>query len=151
MTVSWGKGWLCGGGVVGSCPDCPKVGGGGGGGSVVGRAAHCTFSPARPGKRVEDPCIYWMNPGPWYRPNDSFWSLDPPVLLLILVVVLVAAIGKGQSTNRHPRAIQYMSVSVLYIPTMGLPILLEEICGPILGLYKSLRPRYSQKRIFFAV
>ena len=56
-------------------------------------------------KRVEDPCIYWMNPGPWYLPNDSFWSLDPPVLLLILVAVLVAAIGKGQSTNRHPRAI----------------------------------------------
>ncbi len=40
--------------------------------------------------------------------------------------------------------------------TIGLPILLEEICRPILGLYKSLtdtwmltlglRPRYSQKR-----
>jgi hypothetical protein len=29
-------------------------------------------------------------------------------------------------------------VSDLYIPTIGLPILLEEICGPILGLYKSL-------------
>ncbi len=26
----------------------------------------------------------------------------------------------------------------LYISTIGLPILLEEICGPILGLYKSL-------------
>ncbi len=48
------------------------------------------------------------------------------------------------------------SVSDLYIPTIGLPILLEELCGPILGLYKSLtdtwmlklglRPRYSQKR-----
>ena len=30
------------------------------------------------------------------------------------------------------------SVSDLYIPTIGLPILLEELCGPILGLYKSL-------------
>ncbi len=46
--------------------------------------------------------------------------------------------------------------ALLYIPTMGLPFLLEEICRPILGLYKSLtdtwmlklglRPRYSQKR-----
>ncbi len=44
----------------------------------------------------------------------------------------------------------------LYIPTMGLPVLLEGICGLILGIYKSLkdtwmrklglRPRYSQKR-----
>ncbi len=44
----------------------------------------------------------------------------------------------------------------VYIPTIGLPILLEEICRPILGLNKSLtdtwmwklglRPCYSQKR-----
>ncbi len=50
----------------------------------------------------------------------------------------------------------HVSVSELYIPTMGLPILLQEIYGPILGLYKSLtdklmwklgrRPRNSQKR-----
>jgi hypothetical protein len=32
----------------------------------------------------------------------------------------------------------HASVSDLYIPTIGLPILLEEICIPILGLYKSL-------------
>ncbi len=32
----------------------------------------------------------------------------------------------------------HVSVSELYIPTMELPFLLEEICGPILGLYKSL-------------
>ncbi len=31
----------------------------------------------------------------------------------------------------------YVSVSELNIPT-GLPFLLEEICGPILGIYKSL-------------
>jgi hypothetical protein len=29
-------------------------------------------------------------------------------------------------------------MSDLYISTIGLPILLEEICRPILGLYKSL-------------
>jgi hypothetical protein len=49
-----------------------------------------------------------------------------------------------------------VSVSDFYIPTIDLPILLQEICGPILGIYKSLtdkwmwqlglRPRHSQKR-----
>jgi hypothetical protein len=29
-----------------------------------------------------------------------------------------------------------MSVSDLYIPTIDLPILLQEISGPILGIYK---------------
>jgi hypothetical protein len=33
----------------------------------------------------------------------------------------------------------HVSVSELYIPTMGLPVLLEEICRLILGIYKSLR------------
>jgi hypothetical protein len=33
----------------------------------------------------------------------------------------------------------FMSVSdLLYIPTIDLPILLQEICGPIIGIYKSL-------------
>jgi hypothetical protein len=59
---------------------------------------------------------------------------------------------RGLSPNFHIHA----SVSDLYISTICLPILLEEICRPILGLYKSLtdtwmwklgrRPRYSQKR-----
>ncbi len=59
---------------------------------------------------------------------------------------------QGLSPNFHIRA----SVRDLYIPTIGLPIPLEEICRPILGLYKSLtdtwmwklglRLRYSQKR-----
>ncbi len=50
----------------------------------------------------------------------------------------------------------HVSVREFYILTMGLHILLQEICGPILGLYKSLtdkwmwkmglRPRNSQKR-----
>ncbi len=29
----------------------------------------------------------------------------------------------------------HVSESKLYIPSMGLPFLLEEICGPILGIY----------------
>jgi hypothetical protein len=33
----------------------------------------------------------------------------------------------------------HVSVSELNIPTMGLPFLLEEICGTILGIYKSLK------------
>ncbi len=32
----------------------------------------------------------------------------------------------------------HVLVSDLYIPTMDLPILLQEICGPILGINKSL-------------
>ncbi len=32
----------------------------------------------------------------------------------------------------------HVSESDLYIPMIGLPILLQEICGPILGIYKSL-------------
>ncbi len=38
---------------------------------------------------------------------------------------------RGLSPNFHI----HVSVSELYIPTMGLPFLLEEICGPILGIY----------------
>jgi hypothetical protein len=41
---------------------------------------------------------------------------------------------RGLSPNFHIHA----SVSDLYIPKIGLPILLEEICRRILGLYKSL-------------
>ncbi len=40
----------------------------------------------------------------------------------------------GLSPNFH----SHVSVSELYIPTMGLPVLLEEICRLILGIYKSL-------------
>jgi hypothetical protein len=50
----------------------------------------------------------------------------------------------------------HVSVSDLYIPTIDQPILLQEICGLILRIYKSLtdtrvwklglRPRNSQKR-----
>jgi hypothetical protein len=41
----------------------------------------------------------------------------------------------GLSPNFHI----HVSVSESYIPTMGLPVLLEEICRLILGIYKSLR------------
>jgi hypothetical protein len=41
---------------------------------------------------------------------------------------------RGFSPNFHI----HVSVSKLYIPMMELPFLLEEICGAILGIYKSL-------------
>ncbi len=37
----------------------------------------------------------------------------------------------------------HVSVSELYIPTMGLPFLLEEICGAILGIFISLIDKSS--------
>jgi hypothetical protein len=55
-----------------------------------------------------------------------------------------------------PQAHTFMCLWANYISTLGLPFLLEEICGPILGICKSLtdtwmwklglRPRDSQKR-----
>jgi hypothetical protein len=71
----------------------------------------------------------------------------------ILIQIFPEKEYRGLSPNFHIHA----SVSDLYIPcTIGLSILLEEICKPLLGLYKSLtdtwmwklglRPRYSQKR-----
>ncbi len=58
---------------------------------------------------------------------------------------------RGHSPNFHI----HVSVSDLYISMIDLPILLLEICGPILGIYQSLtdtrmwklrlRPGNSQK------
>jgi hypothetical protein len=41
---------------------------------------------------------------------------------------------RGLSSNFHI----HVSVSDFYIPTIGLPIPLRKICGPIRGIYKSL-------------
>jgi hypothetical protein len=46
---------------------------------------------------------------------------------------------RGLSPNFHI----HVSMSELYILTMGLPFLLEEICGPILGIYKSLTDTWN--------
>jgi hypothetical protein len=43
-------------------------------------------------------------------------------------------IVRSHSPNFHT----HVSVSDFYIPTIDLPILLQEICGPILAIYKSL-------------
>ncbi len=50
---------------------------------------------------------------------------------------------RGLSPNFHIHA----SMSDLYIPTVGLPILLEEICTPILWLYKSLTDMHMNVEI----
>ncbi len=48
----------------------------------------------------------------------------------------------GLSPNSHI----HVSVSDLYIPTIGLPILCyRKICGPILGIYKSLTDTWMWK------
>jgi hypothetical protein len=41
---------------------------------------------------------------------------------------------RGHSPNFHI----HVSASDLYIPTIDLPTLPQEICGPILGIYQSL-------------
>jgi hypothetical protein len=49
---------------------------------------------------------------------------------------------RGLSPNFHI----HVSVSELYISMMGLPFLLEEICGPILGIYKVNRSQTQECR-----
>jgi hypothetical protein len=51
---------------------------------------------------------------------------------------------RGHSPNFHI----HVSVSDLYIHnTIDLPILLQEICGPILGIYKSIAHRHMNVEI----
>jgi hypothetical protein len=45
---------------------------------------------------------------------------------------------KGIARSCSPNFHIHVSVSHLYIPTIDLSILLQEICGPILGIYKLL-------------
>jgi hypothetical protein len=47
--------------------------------------------------------------------------------------------GISGPQSQFPQIHIHVSVSELYISTMGLPFLLEEIRGPILGIYKSLK------------
>ncbi len=80
------------------------------------------------------------------RVPGLFFSTGPPRLWYYMFLVTHPALQKqnteiskqifpekyrGLSPNFHIHA----SVNDLYIPTIGLPFLLEEICRPILGLY----------------
>jgi hypothetical protein len=58
MVVFLGKGYALWRGVVGPCPGCPE--GGEGGKEVV----LCPLSPVFPGKRVGNPYICCVAPGP---------------------------------------------------------------------------------------
>ncbi len=75
--------------------------------------------------------------------------------LLTCVVPLIAALQRTNTENwkqifsekelrsHSPNFHIHVSERYLYIPTIDLPILLQEICGPILGIYtrKSLTHR----------
>ena len=50
--------------------------------------------------------------------------------------------GIVRPQSRFPHSV---SVSVLFIPTIDLPILLQEICGPLLGIFKSLTDTWRWK------
>ncbi len=54
---------------------------------------------------------------------------------------------KRKLSGHGPNVHIHVSVSDLYIPTIDLPILLQEICGPILGIYKSLADTWMWKFI----
>jgi hypothetical protein len=46
--------------------------------------------------------------------------------------------GISGPQSQFPHSCVYERITV-YIPTMGLPVLLEEICRLIMGIYKSLK------------
>ncbi len=48
---------------------------------------------------------------------------------------------RGNSPNFH----SHVSVRDLFIPTIDLPIMLQEICGPILGIYKPFTEAWMWK------
>ncbi len=96
--------------------------------------------------RVASSCI-------WLRAEVVTWA---PALQRQNTEILKQIFPENEYRGLSPNFHIHTSVSDLYIPTIGLPILLEERCRPILGLYKSitdtrmlklgLKPRYSQKR-----
>jgi hypothetical protein len=49
--------------------------------------------------------------------------------------ILKQIIPEKEFRGLSPNFYIHVSVSELYIPTMGLPVLLEEICRQILGIY----------------
>jgi hypothetical protein len=83
-----------------------------------------------------------------FSPRDNLVFLVFHIILYICVGVCTAKtkcrkLEKKIFPEKEYRGLSpyfhiHVSVSELYIPTMGLPFLLEEICGPILGIYKSL-------------
>jgi hypothetical protein len=85
------------------------------------------FSKAGPFEKYKQTC------DPYLGPNQSMHALQRQNTE-ISKQIFPEKEYRGVSANFHIHA----PVSNLYIPTTGLPILLEEICRPILGLCKSL-------------
>jgi hypothetical protein len=68
---------------------------------------------------------------PLYRPLNC--------LRIILTENLKQIFPEMKLRGLSPNSYIHISVSDLYIPTVGLPILLQENrCGPIVEIYKSL-------------
>ncbi len=97
-------------------------------------------------------CNQWL----WYKGTIVTRYISAYTLQRQNAEYLKQIFPEKEYQGLSPNFYIHVSVSELYISTMGLPFLLEEICGPILGIYKSLtdtwmwklglRPRYSQKR-----
>jgi hypothetical protein len=82
----------------------------------------------------EHSCTHWLRPAT-PRPPPGIWANTlQRQNTEISKQIFPEKEYRGLSPNFHIHA----SLSDLYIPTIGLPILIEEICRPILGLYKSL-------------
>jgi hypothetical protein len=99
-------------------------------------------------------------------------SLNSPFCLLYNLIFLISCLIWSHCTDKMPKIGNiflfwekrglspnihiHVSENNLYISTISLSILPEKLCGPILGLYNSLRytckwilglrPRYSHKR-----
>ncbi len=110
--------------------------------NFIQRCCEYLPDPLHPGARRQVTCLPWWGK---YRTlqrtnTENSTQIFPEKKL------------RGHSPNIHI----HVPVSDLYISTIDLPVLLQEICRPILGIYKSLkdtwmwklrmRPRNSQKR-----
>ncbi len=118
----------------------PKCGGGGG---VAGSQPMST-------------AVVHRSPNKFWRSNSIFNLCTAKIKYRNFETNIIRkGISGSQSQFLHSCVCEWF---IYCIPTIGLPIMLEEICRPILGLYKSLtdkhawmwklgpRPRYSQKR-----
>ncbi len=70
--------------------------------------------------------------------NVSFENCVPSALQRQNTEIFKQIFPEKEYRGLSPNFQIHASVIDLYIPTIGLPILLEELCRPILGLHKSL-------------
>jgi hypothetical protein len=95
MIVFWGRGLLCGGGVVGPCPGCPE-----GGGKGWWGVALCSLSPALPGKGLRTLAFTEQVPGPGSSSLLMMMMVPgPPCPFSFSVVVMGLSDRQGPITN----------------------------------------------------